>query len=144
MSARRFRVLACTNYDGDTFDVTLDLGFELVTHRRVRLLGVDTPELRGGTARSKEAGRLARDYARRFIAVGLAAGSPVEFVSREYRGKFGRPLGDIEVGGLSLVGTLIERRLGVPYDGQSKRDVRAAHDANLDFLEECGAIGGGR
>ena len=30
--------------DGDTLDVTLDLGFSLTTKQRIRLNGIDTPE----------------------------------------------------------------------------------------------------
>ena len=33
--------------DGDTFDVTVDLGFRITTYQRLRLIGVDTPETRG-------------------------------------------------------------------------------------------------
>lgn len=33
--------------DGDTVDVEIDLGFDLVFRQRLRLFGVDTPELRG-------------------------------------------------------------------------------------------------
>ena len=31
--------------DGDTIDVNIDLGFDVCTKQRVRLLGIDTPEL---------------------------------------------------------------------------------------------------
>lgn len=35
----------CTNVvDGDTVDILLDFGFKIIGERRVRLLGVDTPE----------------------------------------------------------------------------------------------------
>ena len=33
--------------DGDTFDVTVNLGFRITTYQRLRLVGVDTPETRG-------------------------------------------------------------------------------------------------
>ena len=32
--------------DGDTIDVTIDLGFDLSKKERVRIAGVDTPEKR--------------------------------------------------------------------------------------------------
>ena len=32
--------------DGDTIDVTIDLGFDLYKKERVRIAGVDTPEKR--------------------------------------------------------------------------------------------------
>ena len=37
--------------DGDTIDVTIDLGFDLTKKERVRIAGVDTPEKR---TRNKE------------------------------------------------------------------------------------------
>ena len=136
----RYKVLSSSNYDGDTFSLTLDLGFDLVTHQRIRLDGIDTPELRGGTEQSKLAGRLARDEARAFIEDGLASGARVEFVSMQYKGKFGRPLGDLEVDGVSLVGMLAKRRLGVPYSGQAKAQIADQHLANIQYLTEQGLI----
>ncbi len=35
--------------DGDTIDVRLDLGFDVWTRQRLRLLDIDTPETRGPT-----------------------------------------------------------------------------------------------
>ena len=32
--------------DGDTVDVTLDLGFDILYNSRIRLHGIDTPESR--------------------------------------------------------------------------------------------------
>ena len=43
--------------DGDTIDVTLDLGFDVCTRQRVRLLSIDTPESRTS---DKEEKKLAR------------------------------------------------------------------------------------
>ncbi len=51
--------------DGDTYDVTLDLGF-YVSHRiRVRLKGVDTPEIYGSNASA--AGKTASEYVRQIL-----------------------------------------------------------------------------
>lgn len=33
--------------DGDTFDVTVDLGFQITTYQRLRLVDIDTPEIKG-------------------------------------------------------------------------------------------------
>ena len=32
--------------DGDTIDVAIDLGFDVCTKQRIRLMGIDTPESR--------------------------------------------------------------------------------------------------
>lgn len=46
--------------DGDTFDMDIDLGFNIHIHERVRLLDIDTPEKFG---KEKELGMLVKDYA---------------------------------------------------------------------------------
>lgn len=45
--------------DGDTMDVRLDVGFDTHIFKRLRLLGVDTWELRG---EEKEKGKLAKEF----------------------------------------------------------------------------------
>lgn len=46
--------------DGDTYDVTVDLGFKIYHKVRVRLRNVDTPEIFG--RRASEEGRIAAAY----------------------------------------------------------------------------------
>ncbi len=47
MSCYNFRVVSIDKVlDGDTIDVTIDLGFDLFKKERVRIAGVDTPEKR--------------------------------------------------------------------------------------------------
>ena len=136
-----FRILHFSNYDGDSFDLTLDLGFSLTTHKKVRILGVDTPELRGGTDDSKAAGRLARLRASEWVDDAMSRGNAY-FSSQGYAGKFGRPLGDIvDEDGSSLVEFLLSQRLAVPYEaGQAKAKVQELHDANIEYLKSTGAI----
>ena len=46
-SCYNFRVTKINRVvDGDTIDVTIDLGFDLAKKERVRIAGVDTPEKR--------------------------------------------------------------------------------------------------
>ena len=48
--------------DGDTIDVTLDLGFDIKLHKqRVRLAGIDTPESRTRNLAEKALGLKAKD-----------------------------------------------------------------------------------
>lgn len=47
--------------DGDTFDMDIDLGFNIHIHERVRLLDIDTPEKYG---KEKELGLIVSEYAR--------------------------------------------------------------------------------
>ena len=46
-SCYNFRIIEINRVvDGDTLDVTIDLGFDLYKKERVRVAGVDTPEKR--------------------------------------------------------------------------------------------------
>ena len=46
--------------DGDTIDVNIDLGFDVSTQQRVRLLGIDTPESRTSDKEEKVFGLLSK------------------------------------------------------------------------------------
>jgi endonuclease YncB( thermonuclease family) len=52
--------------DGDTVYAQLDLGFDLTVYARVRVYGINAPEL------STVEGKAARDYARTLLPVGTA------------------------------------------------------------------------
>ena len=54
--------------DGDTLELDVDLGFDCSIRIMCRLEGIDTPEIRGGTAESKAAGFAARDAAADWVA----------------------------------------------------------------------------
>ena len=136
-----FKILEFSNYDGDSFDLTLDLGFDLIIHRKVRINGIDTPELRGGTDDSKAAGRLAKNMATDWVQNAIEFNGGAYFQSQCYTGKFGRPLGDIiDNKNNSLVDYLLKERLAVPYKGQAKKDIQDLHDANIKYLKEDGWI----
>ena len=56
-SCYNFRVVKINRVvDGDTIDVTIDLGFDLTKKERVRLAGIDTPESRTRDLEEKEKG----------------------------------------------------------------------------------------
>ena len=56
-SCYNFRVISIDKVlDGDTIDVTIDLGFDLYKKERVRVAGVDTPEKRTRDLEEKELG----------------------------------------------------------------------------------------
>ena len=48
--------------DGDTMDVEIDLGFGIKRLERVRLAGIDTPEIRTKDADEKAAGNAALEF----------------------------------------------------------------------------------
>ena len=65
-SCYNFRVVEINRVlDGDTIDVTIDLGFDLYKKERVRVAGVDTPEKRTRDLEEKELGIHATNWAQR-------------------------------------------------------------------------------
>ena len=56
--------------DGDTCDVVLDLGFDILYRSRVRLYGIDTPESRTRNKDEKARGKLAKAFLEESIAEG--------------------------------------------------------------------------
>ena len=123
--------------DGDTVDVDIDLGFG--TWRcgeRIRLYGVDTPECRTRDKQEKAAGLLAK----KFVQDALHVGGTYKLETRE-KGKFGRFLGVIKIAGdLTINTALVTEHLAVPYMGQSKQEIEAAHKANYEILTDRGLL----
>ena len=77
-------------YDGDTITVDISLGFHVnMTDIKVRLVGIDTPEVRTRDLDEKEKGLETRDWLRERIL-----GKKV-LLHTAKRGKFGRWLGTI-------------------------------------------------
>lgn len=123
--------------DGDTVDVDIDLGYG--TWRcgeRIRLYAVDTPECRTRDAKEKAAGLLAK----KFVEDALHVGGTYRLTTKE-KGKFGRYLGTIKIDGeLTINAALISENLAVPYTGQNKKEIEAAHKANYKILKERGML----
>ena len=120
--------------DGDTVDVDIDLGFAVwLKKQRIRLFGVDTPESRTRDAVEKKFGIMAKN----FVKGRLPVGSMQVLRTRmdDSRGKFGRILGEFVLEDTTLNQLLIVTNNGVPYFGQSKAEIEAAHLENRKKLE---------
>jgi len=104
--------------DGDTLDARLDVWLGLTATERIRVLGVDTPELKGKGARETADAASARitaaKAAKQFTEQWLAKG-PVQIQACK-RDAFGRILGRVNRGGDYLDELLIVNGLGVPYE----------------------------
>lgn len=53
--------------DGDTIDVLIDLGFDILFSSRVRLAGIDTPESRTKDLKEKALGLESKEYLKKFL-----------------------------------------------------------------------------
>ena len=121
--------------DGDTIDVTIDLGFDLFKKERVRIAGVDTPEKRTRDLEEKELGIDATNWLKEKLESTLAGDDELTIRTELVGGggKYGRLLGWLYVGEseLSLNELMITEGYAWPYDGGTKekdfeelRDIR--------------------
>ena len=122
--------------DGDTIDVVLHLGFDILYKSRVRLYGIDTPESRTRDKDEKARGKMAGAFLEEAIEDGEKV--IIQTKLKDSRGKFGRILGDVVVDGININQLMVKCHLAVAYHGQSKDDVEAEHMHNRDVLIEKG------
>ena len=111
--------------DGDTIDISIDLGFDLTKKERVRLAGIDTPEKRTKNQKEKEMGYQATE----FLEMHLMEATKLT-VRTEKDGKFGRMLGWLyktDEDTTSINQIMIDKGYAWSYDGGTK-------EKNLDDL----------
>ena len=122
--------------DGDTIDVVLDLGFDILYRSRVRLYGIDTPESRTRDLDEKARGKMASAFLKEAIEGGDKI--VIQTKLKDSRGKFGRVLGNIVVDEENINQSMIDANLAVAYYGQSKNEVEQEHLENRRILIEKG------
>ena len=126
--------------DGDTMDVILDLGFDILHSVRVRLAGIDTPESRTRDLDEKARGKLSKAYLKESIK-----GKKIVLKTKikDSRGKFGRVIAEVwaefEEGSMRNVNELMIKEChAVKYNAENKALVEEAHLANRVVLIEKG------
>jgi micrococcal nuclease len=124
--------------DGDTIDVTIDLGFDLYKKERVRVAGVDTPEKRTKDLEEKALGLDATVWLQEKLE-GAIEGDDDLVIRTELvggMGKYGRLLGWLYIGDeeVSLNEQMITEGYAWAYDGGTKqkdfeelREIRREH-----------------
>tara|TARA_X000001036_G_scaffold78885_1_gene70590 strand:- start:268 stop:723 length:456 start_codon:yes stop_codon:yes gene_type:complete len=133
-SCYNFRVTKINRVvDGDTIDVTIDLGFDLYKKERVRIAGVDTPEKRTRDKEEKALGLDATIWMKEKLEEAIRGGDELT-IRTELKGgvgKYGRLLGWLYVGDndFSLNEQMITEGYAWEYDGGTKQknfeDLRA-------------------
>ena len=125
-SCYNFRVTEINRVvDGDTIDVTIDLGFDLYKKERVRVAGIDTPEKRTRDLEEKELGLDATNYLKEKLEETIAGDEELT-IRTELKGgmgKYGRLLGWLYIGedSISINETMINEGYAWPYDGGTKQ-----------------------
>ena len=127
--------------DGDTVDIDLDLGFNIVlVNQRVRMAGVDTPESRTSNKEEKPRGLLSKKKLAEKLPVG--SWQIIETQRSDNNDdKFGRILGVfILEDGTKVNDWLIQNNYAVPYKGENKELTQADHQTNKKILIERGEL----
>lgn len=124
-SCYNFRVVSIDKVvDGDTIDVTIDLGFDLFKKERVRVAGGDTPEKRTRNLEEKALGLDATAWIKDHLE-GAIDGDDDLIIRTELDGgvgKYGRLLGWLYIGDatVSLNEKMIDEGYAWAYDGGKK------------------------
>lgn len=127
--------------DGDTVDVDIDLGFGVwLKDERVRIMGIDTPESRTRDKVEKKFGLASKAKLKSLLGKTGILKTQVNKNGEDMKGKFGRILGDFQVGARMVTEILCEEGYAVPYFGGSKEDVQKMHQKNRELLVKKGIV----
>ena len=124
--------------DGDTIDVILDLGFDILHKSRVRLFGIDTPESRTRDKEEKQRGLISKKYLTEAIKKGNKL--TIKTHKGSETGKFGRILGEVFVEGKNINLQMTKDGYAVAYYGQNKNLIDAEHLKNKKKLIAKGLL----
>jgi len=106
--------------DGDTIDVLIDLGFDILFQSRVRLAGIDTPESRTRDLKEKALGLESKEYLKKHLKD--AKSVVIKTEKMDSSEKYGRILGWVYVNGdtQSLNDKMINDGYAWGYMGDTK------------------------
>jgi micrococcal nuclease len=106
--------------DGDTIDVLIDLGFDILFSSRVRLAGIDTPESRTKDLKEKALGLESKEYLKKALKDAKSVVIKTEKMNSSE--KYGRILGWVYINGdtVSLNDMMINDGYAWGYLGDTK------------------------
>ena len=109
MKTNYFSAYVTKVYDGDTITCDINCGFEIcLKDQKIRLLGIDTPEVRG---KDKEKGIIVRDIVREKL---LNKNIILESIDCK-KGKYGRWLCDVYIDDLNINKWLLDNNYAEKY-----------------------------
>lgn len=102
-------------YDGDTFFVNIpDVHWLIGSNIGVRIRGIDTPEIRGGTEETKELARKSKE-----ALIKLFEGRKITLYNLN-RDKYFRILADVKADDIDVKDYMIKNNYAKPYNGGTK------------------------
>lgn len=109
--------------DGDTLDVSVDLGFSIRAMTLLRMEGINAPELHGVSAEESQAGRASKAYLE-----SLVGGKKVRVVTAKAKEKYGRYLATVWLIGSGIQKSSVNQMMidaghARPWDGKGDKPV---------------------
>ena len=130
----QYKAIITNVVDGDTFDMDIDLGFNIHIHERVRLLDIDTPEKFG---KEKELGLLVKQYAQyNFEGMEVVIKSEKVDTAAE-TDSFGRWLVRVDANGKDICDIYNSLGVNKKCDTYSEDNVRKLKDFLDEYCFEC-------
>ena len=123
--------------DGDTVNVIIDLGFDIFTKQRIRLMGIDCEESRTRDPVEKRYGKLAKKTLRSWCNR-HNEDTPLQLrcEHKDSRGKFGRVIAELWIQDVNVNKWLVDNHFAVAYHGQSKEDIHHEHLKNRERVKQ--------
>lgn len=107
--------------DADTIDVLIDLGFGVHTMQRLRLYGIDAPEMK------TEAGKIAKEYVKSVLLGADAAMFVYVRTIKDRKDKYGRKLAVLYFEPASMADDYDEFNIGVMANSFNWQIVQNGH-----------------
>jgi len=116
--------------DGDSIIASINLGFDVQVTKSIRLVGIDTPEVRTRDDDEKRYGLLAKSQLEKLCNTA----DSLFLRCVEEKDKYGRVLAELWIKNgdtdTCVNQWLCENHYAVPYEGQNKDAIREQHVAN--------------
>lgn len=101
--------------DGDTIDAVIDLGFDISIQKRIRLHGINAPEVRTKDKKEKAKGIKAKEYLESVVKYQ----NNILYLKSMDKGKYGRCIGvlfEVDFDNCSINDDMIHEGHATPYE----------------------------
>ena len=114
MDLYKYRGVTKYIVDGDTLDVLVDLGFCIYKKQRIRLYGIDCPEVLTRNEKEKQAGLIVKSFMYQFL------NKEVDIKSYSVNDKYGRYVAELFYQDISINNILLKIKYAKKYYGGTK------------------------
>lgn len=127
--------------DGDTIDAIIDLGFNVMVLKRIRLYGMDAPETRTSNKEMKIYGNIAKEQLLTWCSKAMMDDKDeiyMEIKASDTNDKYGRILGELIFhegeNTTNINQWMIQNQYAIPFDGTTNKAERTKlHEANWKY-----------